>query len=422
MTSQSPSRLARLLSLNRSRPNLGRTRHSPARCLPLADLPLSRNQNWTNLTVIIPRPLRQVLILGLLLLVPLSGLTDGGPAAHADDIDEGIDISVQVVAPSTANEPEALVALPLGAPAKHASFVITLTGLQPLSFVEIFVNSTPVLLASGNADAAGMFQATVTLPASLDVGDHTISATGTMPNGKVFASTLSSFQISADGLLAEPSVVSALPSTTSATRASTTASRAATVTQTTVTAPIAAAAALGAEPFDLGGVFYLSGLVGSAAPMVGPSGGSVTLALTVKNVTASPLDAQARFWLENAMGLSVARSANIAVAQLAPDETRTITTTLTDLGQWGLYSGHITFTPPESVGESALSPISRDTLVFLPPYFLMLTVGGAAALTATAALLWRRRPRSVRPDDGFDAALDVEPNTTAVDNLAGTRA
>jgi hypothetical protein len=56
--------------------------------------------------------------------------------------------------------------------------------VQPLSFVDWYIESDPIFLGKFQADAAGKVEATVTLPASIPAGDHTLVAKGTGKDGK----------------------------------------------------------------------------------------------------------------------------------------------------------------------------------------------------------------------------------------------
>ena len=63
---------------------------------------------------------------------------------------------------------------------------ITATGLDPHESVEIWLNSTPVSLLVGSADASGSFTATVTIPTTVLPGEHQIEARGAL-SGSTFA-------------------------------------------------------------------------------------------------------------------------------------------------------------------------------------------------------------------------------------------
>lgn len=56
-------------------------------------------------------------------------------------------------------------------------------GYAPGGQIDVTIESDPVLLKTVRADAAGTFEATVTIPAGLAPGDHTLKATGPHPVG-----------------------------------------------------------------------------------------------------------------------------------------------------------------------------------------------------------------------------------------------
>lgn len=161
------------------------------------------------------------------------------------------------------------------------------------------------------------------------------------------------------------------------------------VTQETITDPVGVDEELGDEPFDLGGVLYVSGLTGSASPSLHPDNGTVTLKITVRNTSATSFDSTLRFWLENAVGATIAEAKKVKVASLAAGETRTVTASMTKLGQWTLFHGHATLTPPKVVEGTSLVPLTRDTVVTMPPFFGLVVGGGVAALGGLAWWLIR---------------------------------
>lgn len=185
-------------------------------------------------------------------------------------------------------------------------------------------------------------------------------------------------------------VVETTPTSPPVTPPRTTTSRGGSVVQETLTDPADVDAALGDEPFNLGGVLYLSGLTSSVAPSFTPGNGTVTLKLTVRNASSTTIDSKARFWLENAANVRVGQVNGVQVRDLEPGETRRISVTLRDLGQWTLLHGYVTFTPPKVVEGTPLSPITRDTMVALPPLFGISVGGGAAALAGAVWWLPRR--------------------------------
>ncbi len=164
---------------------------------------------------------------------------------------------------------------------------------------------------------------------------------------------------------------------------------AATITQTPV-GSAAADSALGADVFNLAGTLYVSGLSGAVSGSAGPGGGDVTLSITVKNASSETLDATSKFWLDNAFGLPVAEVSGVAIRALKPGETRTIDVTMQGPGQWALYDGHATITPPKAVSGTQLEPITRDTTVWLTPWFAVLVVGIPGTLVAGWYLFGQR--------------------------------
>jgi len=136
---------------------------------------------------------------------------------------------------------------------------------------------------------------------------------------------------------------------------------------------------LGDDAIDLGGVLYVGGLRGEIAPSVGARGGKAELSITVRNTSNELTDLGLRFWLKNAVGATIGEVSHLAVRDLKPDETRTVRTSITTVGQWTFYTAHVTVTPPKVLDGVKLDPITRDTALFVPPYFL-LVIGGATTL------------------------------------------
>jgi LPXTG-motif cell wall-anchored protein len=55
---------------------------------------------------------------------------------------------------------------------------VTATNLQPHEPVEVWIHSTPILLARGVASATGTYTVTVQIPKALPPGEHTIEVRG----------------------------------------------------------------------------------------------------------------------------------------------------------------------------------------------------------------------------------------------------
>jgi hypothetical protein len=63
------------------------------------------------------------------------------------------------------------------------SVTVSGDGFEPGATIQISIASTPTLLTTVTADGSGSFSTTVTIPASIDPGVHTLSATGASPDG-----------------------------------------------------------------------------------------------------------------------------------------------------------------------------------------------------------------------------------------------
>lgn len=141
---------------------------------------------------------------------------------------------------------------------------------------------------------------------------------------------------------------------------------------------------------SLGGILYVSGIGCNYTPSINPLEGTVDLRFTVRNVYSEPVSASASFWATNFFGSSIGAPLVVPIDALQPGETRMVSATLGGLAQWTVITAHTTFTPPVKVGDTALSPVSRDAVVWFAPWlFLLLTsVAGVWVLVRR----WRGRP------------------------------
>jgi len=117
-------------------------------------------------------------------------------AASASADDSGaVDVTVTVVGALPAGPVNVQVDLPVGSNAQSTPVVVRVAGLKPFSHVEVWVHSTPYLLASGTADAAGNFEASGFLPVGLEIGGHTVTVEGVSAAGEPFSQDVASFAI-----------------------------------------------------------------------------------------------------------------------------------------------------------------------------------------------------------------------------------
>ncbi len=290
--------------------------------------------------------------------------------------------------------------IPVGAAADAAQVEIVGSGLLPYSFYELYLRSTPVLVASGFADSAGNFRVTIALPKTLATGVHSLEVKGTDGGGRAYAKTVSQFVITSDRLLAGAGPGSSLLSPTASSMGNNPTVNSA--TQTTQTNPAAAAAALGTSPADIGGILFTSGVATTTQLSPSPQGGGAVLAFTVKNVSHTTFDSSLDFWLTSPIGDTITRLDQISVAGLASGETRTISASMIHVGQWPVFVAHVTITPPASVEKTELVPLTRDGIVFTWPLFTLIILG----LFAAGYLLWRYLPLISR---GSRAARRTDP-------------
>lgn len=297
----------------------------------------------------------------------------------------GIDVIVPVIVVPPA--PTVAAIIPVGAAANTAQVEVVVSGLQPYSYFELYLYSTPKLVASGFADSTGTFKVTIALPTTLEAGVHSLEVKGTDAGGQPYKQTVSQFAVTADRRLAGAGPGSSLISSTVSTTTNSNGSVASS-TQTTQTDAAAAAAALGTDPVDVGGVLFAGGVTATTQPSPSPRGGTAVLAMTVKNVSSTTFDSSMDFWLTSPLGDTIARLDQISVAGLAPGETRTVKATMTNVGQWPAMMAHVTLTPPAAVENSELAPVTRDTIVWMWPFFALMMLG----LLVAGYLLWRFLP------------------------------
>lgn len=141
------------------------------------------------------------------------------------------------------------------------------------------------------------------------------------------------------------------------------------------------------EEQTIGGVLYVSALTWVYSPSFNPLDGSVDLHFTVRNVYPGEVSGSARFWLTGPFGVPVGQPVEFPVEAIKAGETRLVTARINGLAQWTVVTASATFTPPATLGELKLTPLTRTTLVWYLPWFVLLLM----AITATWLLERRRR-------------------------------
>jgi len=150
----------------------------------------------------------------------------------------------------------------------------------------------------------------------------------------------------------------------------------------------------------IGGVLYVSALTWTYSPSIDPLDGSVDLRFTVRNVYPGEVSGWARFWLTGPFGVAVGQPVEFPVEAIKPGETRLVTARINGLAQWTVVTASATFTPPATLGELKLTPLTRTTLVWYLPWFVLLLL----AMVATGLVERRRRKlrraAAAGPDEG----------------------
>lgn len=128
-----------------------------------------------------------------------------------------------------------------------------------------------------------------------------------------------------------------------------------------------------ADEVSVGGGLYVGGLNGSGMPSINPADGTAEMWFTVRNSSASLVDATADFWMDGAIFSNRLGAVDgVAIAALQPGETRVVAASVHGAGQWTLVSAHVTFTPPATVDGAAATAVTRDALVLVFPWLLVL--------------------------------------------------
>jgi hypothetical protein len=322
----------------------------------------------------------------IVVLFSFAVLTAFSGFASADDIQ----ISASVVASTPTAAPIDSVKLPVGQDATSAPVVtIQIVGLEPYSFVQVFAQSEPILIASGFADKYGVFTCKAPLPSSLEAGSHAITAS-TQLKGETTASikTLVKFDVSASGTIGGPKSGGGGTGGGNAggggsgggtnggggTGGGTTAS------------PTSSPSVIVAQGESYGGILVVGGFVVDSRPTWSVDGATAKLHMTLENSYSKPYRLGASFKVRNFLGLEIARSNKIFLSNFKAKETKTIELeTSSKIGQWGAYSAEINIVPPKKIDNYQLQTIVRVNDFFVWP----IVPASALLILLTAAVLRR---------------------------------
>ena len=328
-------------------------------------------------------------ILVLLCLFPVLRATADSGASSAD-----IEVVAEVGESTPSANPVESVKLTENKTVGAAYASITLVDLEPFSFVQIYVQSEPILVASGFADKAGVFTCKAIIPSSLPPGNHTILASrinlgATTPSLK----SLVKFAVAIDGVVSRKVKHSGSGGGASNVSESP-------APRPTETTPV--------KSQEFNGVINVGGLKIETAPTFAWSGQKLTAQIAIQNVYKKKYSVNVRI---QTLALGIFKMAPDRVyhlENLKKNETRVLVQTIREAGQWGFYSSKFTVYPPRSIDGLTLRPIARESSIFAPP-LIPLSIF-AVILLAEALRRFVLEPRRKTTRWLKEMALEAERN------------
>jgi hypothetical protein len=270
--------------------------------------------------------------------------------AQADSPSGDIAVDAQVVESTPTETAKPSVVLENNQSIANATVTVKLVDLEPFSLVQIYVQSTPVLICSGFADKYGLFDCKAILPSDLSAGTHEI-LTSAQKAGEIAPSlrVVKTFAISIDGVVRSKGSGSADGST---------------VTESPAPSPTATA---GVESGATEGVLYVGGVELFSNPSWNWSGEPLKASVVLRNAYKRTYSVNVRIETK-AWGLfNLAEPQDFQVSNLKRHETRSIVQTIEVPGQWGFYSSTFTVIPPKSIDDNKMLAITRNASTFVAP-------------------------------------------------------
>ena len=128
-----------------------------------------------------------------------SGVVESGFQV-GDNTSVGFGAIVFTIAPANGINSPIQIEASVGQPVAGAKVNVIVSGLKEGAAWDVTVRSTPIIVGSGTIAFGGQLAQTVTIPAGLAAGSHSITVTSTRADGSVFSSVLY-FTVSASGTL-----------------------------------------------------------------------------------------------------------------------------------------------------------------------------------------------------------------------------
>ncbi len=299
-----------------------------------------------------------------------------GMSIFGATIASAIDIPViaTVLEPSPTSTPKTFVDLPVGEPSESApEVIIQLTGLEPYSFVQIFAQSEPILIASGFADKFGVFKVKAQLPPSLEAGDHSIVANAQkLGDPAPTIATLIKFAVSDSGTVQKSSSAGGGNSGGSNNGGSSgggtgSGENGGSGGSTQPTPSPSASASAGAGSDLSRGVVQVSGVSAQSRPSINPLGEPAQVQVTLQNHYSKTIPVTVNVEIANFLGMPVAETSHKGDFNLVAGASETLSLSSSTLGQWGFYSARVTVAPRGKVGGVLLQPMVREVSFFVLP-------------------------------------------------------
>ena len=269
--------------------------------------------------------------------------------AQADSPSGDIAVDAQVVESTPTETAKPSVVLENNQSIANATVTVTLVDLEPFSLVQIYVQSTPVLICSGFADKYGVFDCKAVIPSDLVAGSHEI-LTSSQKAGELapVLKVVKTFEVSIDGVV----------------RSKKSGSGGGTVTESPAPSPTATA---GFEGGATEGVLYVGGVELTSVPSWNLSGAPLKASIVLRNAYKRTYSVNVRIETK-ALGLfALAKPQDFQVSNLKKHETRSVIQTIESPGQWGFYTTTFKVIPPKSIDDNQMSVIQRNAQTFVSP-------------------------------------------------------
>jgi len=127
-------------------------------------------------------------------------------------------------------------------------------------------------------------------------------------------------------------------------------------------------------PGDLQPNLTVDGMSASYTPSINPLAGEATVTFTVRNAGNVALSGDLKTEIKGLFGIGLTSALETEVDEMLPGSTRTVTTTVSGVGQWVFLNPVVTLYPSvdaEALNPGPLTSVTRDTILFAVPWVLL---------------------------------------------------